>query len=140
MKNRTLKIESKSIKNKTLKKHRKMDYTKQFIGALEQLETIMKRKGEHFRARAYSRAKEKIILNNKPLKSVSDLQGLEGIGDTIKKKFVEFVDTGTLRAIEKSKNDQLFVFTDVYGIGPKKSTELVKKHNITTIEDLRERQ
>ena len=32
------------------------------------------------------------------------------------------------------------MFTDVYGIGPKKAQELVKKHSVTTIQELRDRQ
>jgi len=139
-KNRNIyKIESKYPKNKTLK-NKTMDYSTQFVDVLEQLEDIMKKKGEHFRARAYSRAKETIILNNKPLSNSSQLKGLSGIGETIIKKFEEFIETGTLRAIEKAKNDPMFIFTDVYGIGPKKAQVLVKKHNITSISELRERQ
>ena len=32
------------------------------------------------------------------------------------------------------------VFTNIYGVGPKKADELVKKHNITSIEELRKKQ
>ena len=42
--------------------------------------------------------------------------------------------------MKKAKNDPILVFTNVYGIGPKKASELVKKHNITTIEQLRKKQ
>ena len=35
-----------------------MDLKHNFINALEQLEKLMSQKGEHFRARAYSKAKE----------------------------------------------------------------------------------
>ena len=70
MKNKTRKIrniskiESKYPKNKTLK-NKTMDYSTQFVSALEQLEDIMKKKGEHFRARAYSKAKEMASKNPK---------------------------------------------------------------------------
>ena len=143
MKNKTLKIkklfkiELSNPRNITLKK-RTMDYKNKFINILEQLENIMKKKGEHFRARAYSRAKETLILYDKPLKNSSQLKGLVGIGETIIKKFEEYIETGTLKALEKAKNDPVFIFTDIYGVGPKKAQELVKKHNITSIEELRQ--
>lgn len=117
-----------------------MDLKSNFINALEQLEKLMSQKGEHFRARAYSKAKEALILYNKPVKTKEDLKGIKGIGKTIIAKFEEFKQTGTLQAIEKEKQNPMFVFTNVYGIGPKKAKELVKKHNLKTISELRERQ
>ena len=68
------------------------------------------------------------------------LSGQKGIGKTILTKLQEFVDTGTLNVLEKAKSNPMFIFTEVYGIGPKKAEELVKKHNVTTIVELRERQ
>ena len=68
------------------------------------------------------------------------MKGQRGIGSTILAKLQEFVDTGTLSVLEKAKNNPVFIFTEVYGIGPKKAEELVKKHNITTIAELRARQ
>ena len=112
----------------------------QFVKVLEQLESLMTKKGQHFRARAYAKAKEAIILYKNPIKKVEDLKGQKGIGDTTLQKLQEYVDTGTLTVLEKAKNNPVFIFTDVYGIGPKKAEELVKKHNISTISELRERQ
>ena len=116
-----------------------MDLKHNFINALEQLEKLMSQKGEHFRARAYSKAKEALILYNQPIQTKEDLNGIKGIGKTIIAKFEEFKQTGTLQAIEKEKQNPMFVFTNVYGIGPKKAKELVKKHKITTITELREK-
>merc|ERR1712072_620687 len=99
----------------------------QFVKVLEQLESLMSKKGEHFRARAYAKAKEAIILYKTPIKKVSDLKGQKGIGNTILQKLQEYVDTGTLAVLEKAKNNPVFIFTEVYGIGPKKAQELVKK-------------
>ena len=66
---RRLKIPSKIEKKKTLKKSIKqttpnntMAYNQQFVKVLEKLESLMMKKGQHFRARAYSKAKESIIL------------------------------------------------------------------------------
>ena len=50
------------------------------------------------------------------------------------------METGTLQVLERAKNDPMLIFTEVYGIGSKKAEELVKKHKVTTIEELRARQ
>ena len=131
----------KTIKNKNrVKKKTIMAYNTQFVQVLEQLENLMKKKGEHFRARAYTKAKEAIIMIKTPIKNVNELKGIRSIGDTIIRKLQEYVDTGTLAVLEKAKTNPIFIFTEVYGIGPKKAQELVKKHKINTIDELRARQ
>ena len=117
-----------------------MDLKPNFIKVLEQLEKFMYQKGEHFRARAYQKAKEALILHKNPIKDKKDLNGIKGVGKTIIAKFEEFKETGTLKALEKEKNNPMFVFTNVYGIGPKKAKELVKTHQINSISELREKQ
>lgn len=138
-----LKLKSK-IENKNTVKNKSLDitmtYNTKFVKVLEQLESLMVKKGEHFRARAYTKAKESIILFKEPITEVEQLKSLRGIGNTILTKLQEYVDTGTLAVLEKAKTNPMFIFTDVYGIGPKKASELVKKHNVKTIAELRKRQ
>ena len=117
-----------------------MDRKNEFIAILEKLEKIMSQKGEFFRARAYSKARDALVLHKEPIVDKKDLAGIKGIGKTIIDKFQEFKETGTLKAIEKEKENPMFLFTNVYGIGPKKAKELVKKHKVSTIAELRERQ
>ena len=117
-----------------------MDLKSKFTNVLEKLEKLMYQKGEHFRARAYSKAKDALVLHNKPVVNKEDLNGIKGIGNTIIEKFQEFKETGTLHALEKEKNNPMIIFTDVYGIGPKKAKELVQKHKITSIKQLRDHQ
>ena len=138
-----LKLKSK-IENKNTVKNKSLDitmtYNTKFVKVLEQLESLMMKKGEHFRARAYTKAKESIILFKEPITEVAQLKSLRGIGNTILTKLQEYVDTGTLVVLEKAKTNPMFIFIDVYGIGPKKASELVKKHNVKTIAELRKRQ
>ena len=137
-----MKIESIKSYNKTIKKNSKssMTYNTDFIKLLNELEELMKKKGEFFRARAYTKAKEKLILYKKPITEVNQLKDIKGIGNTILNKLQEYVDTGTLQVLEKAKDNPVYLLTDVYGIGPKKANELVKKHNVKTIDELRDRQ
>ena len=132
----------KGKKRRVVVKAKKPSLNEQFIDLLGELEDLMKMKGEGFRARAYHTAAETIMAYSTEIKSPDELKGLPGIGDTILKKFKEFMETGTLRAIEKEKTSEdkaRYIFVKVYGIGPKKALELAKK-GLTTIAQLRERQ
>ena len=137
-----LKLKSK-IENKNTVKNKSLDinmtYNTKFVKVLEQLESLMMKKGENFRARAYTKAKESIILLKEPITKVEQLKGIRGIGNTILAKLQEYVDTGTLTVLENAKTNPMFIFTDVYGIGPKKASQLYKKHNVKTISELRKR-
>jgi NAD-dependent DNA ligase len=111
----------------------------QFIELMEKLSDIMMKQGEPFRARAYQKAQETIMAIPVDILSPQDLKGKPGIGDTIMEKLNEYVSTGTLKVLEREKNNPINIISEVYGIGPKKAKELVDK-NITTIEELREKQ
>jgi len=119
-----------------LKKER---YNEKFIEILGQLSDIMLKQGEPFRARAYQKAEETIIQYNGDITSPDQLKGLPAIGPTILEKLNEFVNTGTLRVIEREKTNPVNILAEIYGVGPKKAKELVEK-GITTLDTLREQQ
>jgi len=54
-------------------------------------------------------------------------------------KLQEYEKTGIIKALEKARADPVNIFTNVYGIGPKKARDLVNA-GIKNIEELRERQ
>jgi NAD-dependent DNA ligase/DNA polymerase/3'-5' exonuclease PolX len=114
-------------------------YNEEFMEMLEKLNTIMIKKGEPFRARAYQKAQETIMTYPNNIISPNQLKGLPNIGSTIMDKLQEYVSTGTLRILESEKTNPINILCDVYGIGPKKAQELVNS-GITTIEELRSRQ
>jgi DNA ligase (NAD+) len=108
-----------------------------FIELMEQLANIMLKQGETFRARAYQKAQETIMSYPNDINSPNDLKNKPNIGSTIMEKLTEFFQTGTLQILEKEKNNPINILSEVYGIGPKKATELVD-NGITTIAQLRE--
>jgi DNA polymerase beta len=110
-----------------------------FIDIMEQLANIMLKQGEPFRARAYQKAQETIMAYPTDILSPDDLKGKPNIGPTIMEKLNEYVQTGTLRVLEREKTNPVNILGEVYGIGPKKAKELVDK-GITTIEALRANQ
>ena len=97
----------------------------------------MMKQGEPFRAKAYQKASETIIGCLHDIVSVSQLKGLPGIGTTILEKLTEYVETGTLKVLERERSNPVNVFTDIYGVGPKKAKELVAA-GILSISQLRE--
>lgn len=117
----------------------KPPYNDSFIELLGQLEKLMLRKGEAMRARAYQKAQQSLMLYEEDILDIKQIADLKGIGKTIIAKFEEFIKTGKLNAIEKEKSNPLLVFTNIYGVGPKKAEDLIKK-GITTIAQLRENQ
>jgi DNA ligase (NAD+) len=114
-------------------------YNEKFIELMEKLSDIMLKQGEAFRARAYQKAQETIMAYPNDITSTTQLKGLPGIGSTIMDKLNEFVQTGTLRVLEREKNNPINILGEVYGIGPKKAQELVSA-GITSIEQLRSKQ
>jgi len=114
-------------------------YNEEFIDILEQLYNIMMSQGEVHRARAYKKAEETIVNYLDDITNVEQLKGKPGIGATIMEKFKEYVETGTLKVLEREKNNPVNIFTQIYGVGPKKAKELVEK-GVTTIQQLKENQ
>ena len=112
----------------------------EFIKLLGKLKDLMTRKGAPFRARAYQSAMEAVMLYPGPITDPEQLKGRRAIGSTILKKFKEYVETGTLRVLERAKGNPAYMFAKVYGIGPKKAKQLVEKDGITTMEQLKARQ
>lgn len=133
------KMDLKKSDLKTSPKPKSMPTTRlneEFIKVLSELEEIMMRQGEPFRAKAYREAAEAIMTYPDNIKDPNELKGVKRIGKTILSKLNEYVSTGTLKVLERERKNPLNVLTKVYGIGPKKAKELIKQ-GITTIEDLR---
>ena len=114
-------------------------YNEQFIELMEKLSDIMLKKGETFRARAYQKAQETLMAFPSDITSVEQLKGQPGIGSIILEKLNEYVNTGTLKILEREKNNPVNILGEIYGVGPKKAKDLVEK-GIVNIEQLRERQ
>jgi DNA ligase (NAD+) len=118
-------------------------YNEKLIALMDELATYMIKRGEPFRSRAYKKAEESIVLFPQDITSANfksiGLEELPGVGETIMKKIEEYIETGTLRVLERERADPQNILTDVYGIGPKKAKDLVEK-GVTTIAQLRETQ
>jgi len=110
-----------------------------FAESLGKLETIMSKRGDAFRAKAYKKAQETVLGWPTALTNVTELKGAPGIGASVFDRLLELFQTGVISLIEEEKNNPINLLTDVYGIGPKKAAELVNVHGVTSIEQLRSR-
>jgi DNA ligase (NAD+) len=112
------------------------------IEIMEQLAVFMTKRGEHFKSKAYQKAQETLILDQREItrENYTDvLRGAPGIGETIMQKIAEYVETGAIQVLERERADPRNIFAEIYGIGPKKAADLVEK-GISTIAELRRRQ
>ena len=97
---------------------------------LNELAELMMKKGEPMKERAYNRARDTIKTIDQDITNIEQLKNIPTIGTNIYNKLDEYIKTGKIALLEKYKNDPVIVFTNIYGVGPKKADELVKKQNI----------
>jgi NAD-dependent DNA ligase len=114
-------------------------YNEEFIEIMEQLKNIMLKQGEPFRAKAYQKAQDTLMTYPDTITNANQLKGQPGIGPTIMEKLNEYVETGTLRVLEREKTNPFNILSEIYGVGPKKAQELIDA-GIKTIAELRLKQ
>ena len=117
-----------------------MSYNATFINTLQKVQVIKSKKGDYMGSKAAQKAVDALIMYNKEIENTAELKKIKHIGASTVAKYVELQESGTLKIIESFKNDPINIFTNVYGIGPKRAASLIEHDKITTIEELREYQ
>ncbi|MGB3346622.1 MAG: DNA polymerase/3'-5' exonuclease PolX [Candidatus Humimicrobiia bacterium] len=109
----------------------------------EDLADMLEIKGENpFRIRAYRKAARNIRTLTNELEKFADegrLEQIPGIGEGMKEKIYEILDTGRLQFYEKLKNDippSLVKLLSISGIGPRLAKRFYDELNIRDIEHL----
>jgi NAD-dependent DNA ligase/DNA polymerase/3'-5' exonuclease PolX len=151
---KTLKIRGKRelvptslIQPEPIKKSPKIDrLNERLIEVLEKLVKLMRKNRDFIRQTAYRRALETIQSIHYDIVDIDELAGKKYIGPTILEKFKEYVETGTLRILEREKEKPGYglsalydQFSQIYGVGPKKAQDLIDA-GVVSMDDLRERQ
>ena len=116
------------------------DLKKNILDQLNILLNDKKSKGETFRIRAYIKAINAIKEYEGPIESIEDLDNINGLAKgSIKERIKEFIKSGNISQVSNiNKNSKILeILNNIYGIGPSKANELVEKHNITSINDLK---
>jgi DNA polymerase/3'-5' exonuclease PolX len=98
----------------------KMAFNQQFIEVLDKLRGYYQTKGNFMKGRAYEKARDSLILHKTDITSVDQLQGIPNVGKSTIGKLKEYVETKSVKVLDDALNDPEIVFSNVYGIGPKK--------------------
>jgi DNA polymerase/3'-5' exonuclease PolX len=114
-----------------------MDFTQAILEMLEVMRKKETATKEVFKAKAYATAAKNIQLLNKPIYSIDDLDGVKGVGDKIRAKILELMETGTVAAAQLPEGSLLVSeLMKVHGIGPSKAKTLIETHGIRSIQSL----
>lgn len=120
-----------------------MDHKQNILDALSVMRDSVKIEGNIFKLRSYEKVIKNIANITEPILSFEQIEVSSGAGDKIKLKLKEIIETGHLKQADKiSKRSDVKIKNElmqVYGIGPKKAIDLVEKHEIYSVEDLRKK-
>ncbi len=119
------------------------DYKPAIIDALTVLMKSDQIRKEKFKVIAYQKVLKSLAAHEGPIRSLDDLEEIEGVGKKIRAKIEEILATGSLQAAKEAAAAlPITVYDDllkVHGIGPVKARKLVEEVGIRSIEDLRAR-
>lgn len=94
-----------------------------------------------FKANAYRRAANSILLHPTPLTSGKEAMELRGVGKSLGAHIDEIISTGRFSKLEERRNVPQSVtigeLCRINGIGPVTARKLVERHGVASIEDLR---
>ena len=108
---------------------------------LRQRDATEKKQHWQFKVRAYTKVIEQLQASEKPITKLEDIDDIDGVGDKMRRKVQEILETGELAAAEQAKESMdlgpLDTLKGVHGIGDAKAKSLVAA-GIKTIAQLRE--
>ncbi len=110
----------------------------------EEFAEFLEAQGVDYKPQSYRRAAENIRSHPR---SVADLaregqdavEEIDGVGDAISSKIVEYVETGEIEELEELRAElpvDMFALTSVEGVGPKTVGDLYEALGITTLDEL----
>jgi DNA polymerase (family 10) len=119
-----------------------MENNKRIAVLLRQLAALLEEQGVAFKPAAYRHAAkvvEELPRDVAKYGGAKELRELPGIGESISKKIVEFLETGKIRALEKLRYEQGGLSSelmDIEGLGPKRVRVLQSELGVTTVQGL----
>lgn len=120
-----------------------MDFKNKIISELETLRKKETQDKQPFKAKAYAKVISELKVHSGPIQKIEDVEGISGIGEKIRSKIKEILEKGELMAARIVREERQFNILDdlisIHGIGPVKAKELVSKHKIKSIDDLRQK-
>ncbi|MWV39540.1 DNA polymerase/3'-5' exonuclease PolX [Natrialba sp. INN-245] len=117
----------------------------EIAGRFEEFADLLEADDVEYKPRAYRRAAENVRAHPSPVADyVADgdretLEEIDGVGDAIASKIVEYVETGTIEELEELRADlpiDIADITRVEGVGPKTAGKLYRELGVETLDDL----
>jgi DNA polymerase (family 10) len=111
---------------------------------LEEMADRLEAMDVEYKPRAYRRAAENIRGHPADIAGLATegedaVQEIEGVGDAIASKVVEYVETGAIEELEELRAElpaEIEVLTRVEGVGPKTVGDLYRELGVETLDDL----
>jgi len=115
------------------------DHRKNIIDILEVIKKRDFSKNDRWKVRAYDNVIRQLKARSEPVHIMEDLDGITGIGEKIRAKIKEIIETGDLQQVHNITEEVNVVaeLSKIFGIGPIRGRELYEKHNIKGIDDLK---
>ena len=117
------------------------DYKNIIIGELDTMRKADIARKKPFEARAYAKVITGLRALTGAVTSFDDVKDLPGVGVKIKDKIKEIIETGSLKSAARARAevsiDAMDILQNIHGVGPVKAKDLIEKHGIKTIEQLR---
>jgi DNA polymerase (family 10) len=111
---------------------------------LEEFADLLDAKGVEYKPRSYRRAAENVREYPTPVENlVADgpdaVAEIDGVGDAIASKIVEYLDTGSIEELDDLREElpvEMGELTSVEGVGPKSVGSLYEALGVQTLDDL----
>ncbi|ARS89118.1 DNA polymerase/3'-5' exonuclease PolX [Natrarchaeobaculum aegyptiacum] len=119
----------------------------ELAGRFEEFADLLEADEVEYKPRAYRRAAENVRAFPVPIADRVEagdedvLQEIDGVGDAIAGKIVEYVETGEIEELEALKEElpiDIADLTRIEGVGPKTAGKLYRELGIETLDDLEE--
>ncbi|APX96659.1 DNA polymerase/3'-5' exonuclease PolX [Natronorubrum daqingense] len=119
----------------------------EIAGRFEEFADLLEADDVEYKPRAYRRAAENIRAHPVPIAGhIEDgneevLEEIDGVGDAISSKVLEYVETGDIEELEELRADlpiDIADITRIEGVGPKTAGKLYRELGIETLDDLEE--
>ncbi|ELZ18550.1 DNA-directed DNA polymerase [Haloterrigena salina JCM 13891] len=119
----------------------------EIAGRFEEFADLLEADDVEYKPRAYRRAAENIAAHPVPIADrVEDgdeeiLEEIDGVGDAIASKVIEYVETGEIEELEELRAElpiDISDITRIEGVGPKTAGKLYRELGIQTLDDLEE--
>ncbi|WP_246987410.1 DNA polymerase/3'-5' exonuclease PolX [Halorientalis marina] len=121
-----------------------MARNEEVAGLLEEFADLLEAQDVEYKPRSYRRAAENVRAHSRAIEDLAaegqDAVGeIDGVGDAISSKIVEYVETGEIEELEELRADlpvDMAALTSVEGVGPKTVGTLYEELGITDLDDL----